>query len=179
MIFNETKLKGAYVIESEKVEDERGFFTYSYCQKEFLEHGIKLDIVQCNVSFNKAKGTLRGMHFQSSPFEQAKLVSCTRGRIYDVIIDLRKGSVTYCKSFAAELNEKNYKMLYIPKGFAHGYQTLEDDSVVFYQMSEFYHPECARGVRWDDPLFSIKWPLDVRVISEKDKKQRLFADRIL
>lgn len=179
MIFNETKLKGAYVIELEKVKDERGFFAYSYCQKEFREHGIDLDIVQCNVSFNKTRGTLRGMHYQSSPFEQAKLVSCTRGRIYDVIIDLRKDSAAYCKSFAVELSGKDYKMLYIPKDFAHGYQTLEDDSIVFYQMSEVYHPECAKGVRWDDPLFSIKWPLDVQIMSEKDKECRLFADNVV
>jgi len=179
MIFNETKLKGAYVIELEKAEDERGFFAYSYCQKEFQEHGIDLNIVQCNVSFNKARGTLRGMHYQSSPFVQAKLVSCVKGRIHDVIIDLRENSDTYRASYAMELSGEDYRMLYIPKGFAHGYQALADNSVVFYQMSEFYHPECARGVRWDDPLFSIKWPLDVKVISEKDKKQCLFADRIL
>ncbi|MDP3791624.1 MAG: dTDP-4-dehydrorhamnose 3,5-epimerase [Candidatus Omnitrophota bacterium] len=170
MIFKETKLKGAYVIELEKAQDERGFFAYSYCQKEFQEHGIDLNIVQCNVSYNKARGTLRGMHYQSTPFEQAKLVSCIKGRIYDVIIDLREDSCTYRKSYALELGGEDYRMLYIPKGFAHGYQTLEDDSVVFYQMSEFYHPECAKGVRWDDPLFSIKWPLDVKVISKKDKK---------
>ncbi len=179
MIFKETKLKGAYTIEMEKTEDERGFFAYSYCQKEFRKRGIDFNIVQCNVSFNKTKGTLRGMHYQSSPFEQAKLVSCIKGRIYDVIVDLRKESDTYCLSHAVELSAEGYKMLYIPKGFAHGYQTLEDNSVVFYQMAEFYHPECATGVRWDDPLFSINWPLKVRVISEKDKEQRLFADNTL
>lgn len=179
MIFNETKLKGAYVIELEKAEDERGFFAQSYCQKEFQERGIDFNIVQCNVSFNVARGTLRGMHYQSSPFEQAKLVSCTRGRIYDVIIDLRKGSATYCESYALELSGEDYKMLYIPKNFAHGYQTLEDDSVIFYQMSEVYHPECSKGVKWDDPLFSIKWPLDIQAMSEKDKEYSKFMDNIL
>ena len=168
MKFIETKLKGTYIIELEPMEDERGFFARSFCQKEFKKHGLNPRIVQCNISFNKKRGTLRGMHYQVSPYEEAKLVSCIRGAIYDVIIDLRQDSPTYCQWFAVELTEENYKMLYIPKGFAHGFQTLEDNTVVFYQMSEFYYPECARGVRWDDSTFEIEWPLSEQVMSKKD-----------
>jgi len=179
MIFKEAKLKGAYCIELEPAKDERGFFARSFCRQEFLKHGIDFNIAQCNISFNKNKGTLRGMHYQSVPYEEAKLVSCVKGKIYDVIIDLRKDSATYCQWYAQELSGEDYKMLHIPKGFAHGFQTLESNSVVFYQMSEFYHPECAKGIRWDDPLFSIKWPLDVHIMSEKDKGYCLFTKNIL
>ena len=174
MKFIETKLKGTYIIELEPMEDERGFFARSFCQKEFEEHGLNLRIVQCNISFNKKKGTLRGMHYQIAPYEEAKLVSCIRGAIYDVIIDMRPDSPTYCQWFAVELTEENYKMLYIPKGFAHGFQTLEDNTVVFYQMSEFYHAECARGVRWDDPAFGIEWPVKKLVISPRDQSYKSF-----
>ena len=174
MIFKETKLKGAYVVELEPIEDERGFFARSFCQDEFRKNGIDFNIVQCNISYNKSKGTLRGMHYQIKPYEEAKLVSCTSGVIYDVIIDLRPDSPTYCQWFAVELSAEDYKMLYVPECFAHGFQTLENNTVVFYQMSEFYHPECARGVRWDDPAFGIKWPLSVKIISEKDKKFQTF-----
>jgi len=169
MIFTETILKGAYVIEPEKCEDERGFFARSFCIEEFEKQGMDFRIVQCNISFNKKKGTLRGMHYQVSPHQEAKLVSCIRGKMYDVIIDLRQDSQTYCKWFSVELNENNYKSLYIPEGFAHGFQALEDNTVVFYQMSEFYHPECARGVRWDDPVFGIEWPHQPTLINEKDQ----------
>jgi dTDP-4-dehydrorhamnose 3,5-epimerase len=175
VIFKETKLKGAYVIELEPVEDERGFFARSFCKQEFEKHSLKMNIVQCNISYNRKKGTLRGMHYQVAPHEEAKLVSCIRGTIYDVIIDLRPSSPTYCQWFAIELPAHcsrltaNYKMLYIPKGFAHGFQTLEDDTEVFYQMSEFYHSECAKGVRWDDPAFEIEWPFTPSIISEKDR----------
>jgi len=168
MIFKETKLKGAYLIELERLEDERGFFARSFCQKEFEEHGLNPRIVQCNISFNKKKGTLRGMHYQVAPYEEAKLVSCINGAIYDVIIDLRPDSPTFKQWFTIELSTDNYKMLYIPEGFAHGFQTLEDNTVVFYQMSQFYHPEYARGVRWDDPAFGIKWALPNQIISKKD-----------
>jgi len=168
LIFKETKLKGAYVIELEQLQDERGFFARSFCKEEFEEHGLNLHIVQCNISHNKKKGTLRGMHYQIAPHEEAKVVSCMRGSIYDVIVDLRPDSDTYCQWFAIELSANNYKMLYIPEGFAHGFQTLEDDTVVFYQMSELYHPECARGVRWDDLSFEIEWPSNLKVISKKD-----------
>jgi dTDP-4-dehydrorhamnose 3,5-epimerase len=168
MRFIETALKGAFIIELEPIEDERGFFARSFCQKEFEKHGLNFHVVQCNISYNKKKATLRGMHYQVAPYEEVKLVSCIRGTIYDVIIDLRPDSHTYCQWFAMELSSEDYKILYVPKGFAHGFQTLEDNTVVFYQMSEFYHPECARGVRWDDPVFKIEWPLSNRVMSKKD-----------
>jgi dTDP-4-dehydrorhamnose 3,5-epimerase len=150
MIFTETILKGAYLIDVKPIEDERGFFSRSFCQEEFASHGLNVNIAQCNISFNKKKGTLRGMHFQLTPKAEAKVVRCTRGAIYDVIIDLRPQSPTYCKWVAMELTAHNYKALYLPEGFAHGFQTLEDNSEVFYQMFEFYAPEYASGVRWDD-----------------------------
>jgi len=179
MVFKKTKFEGVYLIELEKNKDERGFFARSFCQKEFQQRSIDFNIAQCNISFNKNKGTLRGMHYQIAPHEEAKLVSCPRGSIYDVIIDLRKDSATYCQWYAFELSEENYRMLYIPKGFAHGFQTLEINSVVFYQISEFYHPEYASGIRWDDPSFSIKWPSNNQVISMKDKTYPLFVKNIL
>jgi dTDP-4-dehydrorhamnose 3,5-epimerase len=169
MIFKETRLKGAYVIEIDPLEDERGFFARTFDQKEFEARGLNPRVVQCNISLNKKKGTLRGMHYQIAPHQESKLVSCIRGAMYDVIIDLQQNSPTYCAWFAVELSSENYKILYVPKCFAHGFQTLEDNTVVFYQMSEFYHPECARGVRWDDPAFGIEWPLLNPIISEKDK----------
>jgi dTDP-4-dehydrorhamnose 3,5-epimerase len=168
MIFTETSLKGAVVIEPEKREDDRGFFARTLCQKEFEPHGLNPQLVQCDISFNRKKGTLRRMHYQAAPHEEAKLVSCTRGAIYDVTIDLRRDSRTYCQWFAVELSADNHKMLYVPEGFAHGFQTLENNTVVFYQMSEFYHPECARGVRWDDPAFGIEWPFSPSIISDQD-----------
>ena len=174
MIFKETKLKGAYIIELEPLEDERGFFARSFCQKEFEEHGLNFRIVQCNLSYNRKKGTLRGMHYQVAPYEEAKLVSCIRGAMYDVIVDLRASSPTYCQWFAVELTAENYKMLYIPVGFAHGFQTLADNTTVFYQMSGFYHPECAGDVRWDDPAFGIEWPIKHLVISSKDQSYKNF-----
>lgn len=168
MNFTETPLEGAYIIEIEQIEDERGFFARSFCRKEFEEHGLNQTIVQTNISYNKKKCTLRGMHYQAVPHEQAKLVSCIRGTLYDVIIDLRPKSRTFCKWFAVELTAKDYKILFIPKGFAHGFQTLEDDTVVFYQMLEVYHPESARGIRWDDPAFGIGWPLGKKIVSDRD-----------
>lgn len=170
MIFRETKLKGAFIIELKRLEDERGFFARTFCQEEFRAHGLNPRVVQCNISFNKQKGTLRGMHYQIAPYEEAKLVRCTRGAIYDVIIDLRPESPTFKQWVAAELTAENRRMLYVPEGFAHGFQTLEDNTEVFYMMSEFYHPECAKGVRWDDPAFGIKWPITSNVtISVKDR----------
>lgn len=168
MIFKETALKGVYIIEIEAIKDERGFFARSFCRKEFEKYGLNSNIVQCNISYNKKKGTLRGMHYQVKPHEEAKIVSCVKGSIYDVIIDLQPDSPTCYQWFAVELSAENYKMLYIPEGFAHGFQTLEDNTVVYYQMSEFYHPECAAGVRWDDPAFNIEWPDDERIIAVKD-----------
>ncbi len=174
MIFTETKLRGAYQIDFELRADERGYFSRSFCQQEFSAHGLKTAIAQSNVSFNKNKGTLRGMHFQISPKAEAKLVRCTRGAIFDVIIDLRPESANYCSWVSVELTANNHRMLYIPEGFAHGFQSLEDDSEVFYQMFEFYSPEHARGVRWDDPAFRIVWPLPDPIMSDKDRTYPLY-----
>ena len=173
MIFTPTSLRDAYVIEMQPLEDERGFFGRSFCQREFEKHGLNPRVAQCNLSYNKKRGTLRGMHYQPKPYEEAKLVRCTCGAIYDVIIDLRPTSPTFMQWVAVELTASNRRMLYIPEGFAHGFQTLEDNTEVFYQMSEFYVPESARGVRWDDPAFSIQWPDTDQKISERDQN---FAD---
>ena len=169
-MFVETLLKGAFVIDLEKREDDRGFFARTFCQREFAEHGLELQVAQCNISFNERKGTLRGMHYQVPPFEEAKLVRCTMGGIYDAIIDLRRRSPTFGQSFGIELTAQSRRMLYVPRGFAHGYQTLERDTEVFYQMSQFYSSEHSRGVRWNDPAFGIKWPPDERIINERDRK---------
>jgi dTDP-4-dehydrorhamnose 3,5-epimerase len=170
MIFTETRLKGAFIIQLETREDERGFFSRTFCRKEFTEHGLNANVVQCNLSYNRKKGTLRGMHYQLAPHAEAKLVTCISGAIYDVIIDLRSDSSTYCEWFATELSGHGSRsMLYVPERFAHGFQTLEDDTEIFYQISEFYHSDSARGVRWNDPAFSIVWPEDQRIISEKDR----------
>jgi dTDP-4-dehydrorhamnose 3,5-epimerase len=168
--FTETKLKGAYIIEPELIRDERGFFARSWCQKEFSERGLNSNLVQCNISFNLKKGTLRGMHYQAKPHEEAKLVRCTMGAIYDVIIDIRPESPTFKQWVAVELTAENRKMLYIPDGMAHGFQTLVDNTEVFYQMSEFFYHESATGVRWDDPAFNVEWLIKQDlVISEKDQ----------
>jgi dTDP-4-dehydrorhamnose 3,5-epimerase len=157
------------VIEPEMHEDDRGFFARTFCRREFEVRGLNPQVVQCNVSFNKRKGSLRGMHFQASPYSEAKLVRCTAGSIYDVIIDLRASSSAFRKHFGVELSARNRKMLYIPEEFAHGFQTLEDDTEVFYQMSQYYSPEHSRGVRWDDPAFEILWPPGERIIIERDR----------
>jgi dTDP-4-dehydrorhamnose 3,5-epimerase len=169
MIFTETRLKGAFIIEPDRLEDERGFFARSWCEREAAAYGLHPKWVQCNISFNKKKATLRGMHYQFAPFEEAKLVRCTRGAIYDVIIDLRPNSSTLRQWVAVELSVENRRMLYIPEGFAHGFLTLDDNTEIFYQMSEFYASAYARGVRWNDLAFAIEWPTDVRVISDKDR----------
>jgi dTDP-4-dehydrorhamnose 3,5-epimerase len=176
MIFKETNLKGAFIIEPEIMADERGFFARTWCAREFEAHGLTPKLVQCNISFNKQKGTLRGMHYQVVPHEEAKVVRCTMGTIYDVIIDLRPNSSTYKRWASVDMSAENRRMLYVPEGFAHGFLTLEDDTEVFYQMSEFYAPECARGVRWNDPAFNITWPLGVTVISEKDGQYPNFTE---
>jgi dTDP-4-dehydrorhamnose 3,5-epimerase len=168
MIFTETKLDGAFLIDIEERTDERGFFARSWCQKEFEQYGLVPLVVQANISFNHKKGTVRGMHYQASPYEETKLVRCTRGAIYDVIVDLRKGSPTYCQWLSAELTADNRRMLFVPEGYAHGFQTLTDATEVCYQVSQFYTPGAERGARFNDPAFSIRWPLDVTVISEKD-----------
>jgi dTDP-4-dehydrorhamnose 3,5-epimerase len=175
MIFAEMALEGAFVIEPEKRQDERGFFARTWCQREFEVHGLSPRFVQSNVSFNKRKGTLRGMHYQAAPHEEAKLVRCTRGAIYDVVVDLRPESPTFKRYVTVVLTAENHKMLYVPEGFAHGFQTLEDDTEIFYQMSEFYAPEYARGFRWNDPTFGVQWPLAERIISDRDQSYLDFA----
>lgn len=169
MIFTETELHGLFIIEPEKLGDERGFFSRTWCKKEFEAHGLNSNLVQCSVSFNQKQGTIRGMHYQSRPFEEAKLVRCTQGVIWDVVIDLRADSPTFKKWFAIKLTADNRKMLYVPETFAHGFQTLEDNSEVFYQITEYYSPENSRGIRWNDPAFSINWPMTDIVISRKDQ----------
>lgn len=170
MIFKETDLSNVFVIELELVEDNRGFFARCFCEKEFEEHSIYFKTMQCNISYNKQKGTLRGLHYQTAPYYEAKLVHCIKGSIYDVIVDLRENSKTFKKWISVELSEMNKKMIYIPERFAHGFLTLEDDTEVFYQMSEFYHQEYARGVRWDDKSFNVKWPyMEKYIISNKDQ----------
>lgn len=169
MIFTDTTLAGAYVIDLEKIEDERGFFARSWCEREFSAHGLDSKLVQSDVSFNKKSGTLRGLHYQTAPHEETKLVRCTKGSLFDVIVDLRKDSPTFLKWFRVELTATNYRMLYIPKRFAHGFQTLEDDTEIFYQMSEFFHQEAARGIRWDDPSLAVAWPRAERTISMRDQ----------
>jgi dTDP-4-dehydrorhamnose 3,5-epimerase len=210
MIFAETRLKGSFLIDIQRNEDDRGFFARSYCFREFEEHGLNPRVVQCNISYNAKKGTLRGMHYQVPPYEEAKLVRCTMGAIYDVIVDLRPNSETYCQWIGVELSSPrfplpssishsvvdcsrlsddgsrssadgslltaHYRMLYIPEGFAHGFITLEDDTEVFYQMSEFYVPDSARGFRWNDSAFGIRWPLEPAVVSEKDRSYRRFVE---
>lgn len=177
MIFDPAKLAGAFVVEPERLEDGRGFFARTWCRREFEMHGLATRWVQCNISFNQSKGTLRGMHYQAAPHGEAKLVRCTMGSIYDVIIDLRPESPTFMDHYAVVLSAQNRKALYVPEGIAHGFQTLEDNTEVFYQMSEFYVPESARGIRWDDPAFAIQWPPDARTISEKDRAYPDFVPR--
>ena len=174
MIFTETILKNAYVIELEKREDHRGFFARTWDKKEFEEHNLNSNLVQCNVSFSKKCGTLRGMHYQKKPFEESKVIRCVKGKIFDVIIDLRSSSSTFKKWFGVELTEENYKMLYVPEGFAHGFQTLEDNSEIIYQVSEFYTPNSELGIHWNDPEFNITWPIEEKIITEKDNSWKLF-----
>ena len=169
MIFTETMLKGAFLIDVEPHEDERGFFARTFCVDEFQAHGLNARMVQCSISFNKARGTLRGMHWQTAPQAEAKLVRVTRGAIFDAIIDLRPASPTFKQHFVCELTASNHRTLYVPEGCAHGFQTMEDDTEVFYQMSAVFAPALARGVRWDDPAFGIQWP-DVprRILNPRD-----------
>lgn len=170
MIFEATNLKDAFVIDLEIRSDDRGGFARTFCAKEFEEHGLKPMVAQCNMSFNYKKGTLRGMHYQLAPAAETKLVRCTRGAIYDVIIDIRPDSPTYMQHFGIELTADNRKALYVPELFAHGYQALTDDAEVIYQVGEFYSPGYEQGIRYDDPAFGIEWPIPVTVISEKDAK---------
>ncbi|BAY07956.1 dTDP-4-dehydrorhamnose 3,5-epimerase [Calothrix sp. NIES-2098] len=174
MLFTETELQGAFIIDLNLHQDHRGFFSRSFCINEFAEHGLNSKIVQCNLSFNHKKGTLRGMHYQIPPSQESKLVRCIHGAIYDVIIDLRPESPTYLSYIGVELTAENRRALYIPDRFAHGFQTLSDDAEVMYQMGDFYAPEYASGYRYDDPAFGIEWPLPVTEISEKDRAWSLF-----
>jgi dTDP-4-dehydrorhamnose 3,5-epimerase len=175
MIFTETKLKGAFLIEPEKRQDARGFFARSWCEREFEAHALNPRLSQCSISFSKQRGTLRGMHYQVSPRAEAKLVRCTSGSIYDAIIDLRQESPTFRQYISLVLTARNHKMLYVPERFAHGFLTLEDNTEVFYQISEFYSPEHSRGVRWNDPAFGIEWPLAPSTMSDRDRSCPYFT----
>jgi dTDP-4-dehydrorhamnose 3,5-epimerase len=177
MIFRETELKGAYVIEPELLTDERGFFARTFCAKEFAKRGLAAGMAQCSTSFNTRQGTLRGMHFQAAPHAEEKLVRVTMGAIFDVIVDLRENSPTYGRWFGQVISAENRRMIYIPKGFAHGFQTLQDNSEVFYQISTFYEPASARGIRWNDPAIGIVWPDgDHAIISDRDRALPLLAE---
>ena len=175
MIFQQIPLAGAFVIDVEPHEDERGFFARTYCQEEFEANGLDPTVVQASISFNRQRGTLRGMHYQAPPHEEIKVVRCTAGAIYDVIIDLRPHSQTFIQWHGVTLSAENRTMLYIPGGFAHGFLTLEDNTEVLYQMSEFYYPDSARGVRWDDPAFGIDWPAHPTTMSDRDRSYPDFA----
>ncbi|HTJ23518.1 MAG TPA: dTDP-4-dehydrorhamnose 3,5-epimerase [Gemmatimonadaceae bacterium] len=168
MIFSATPLAGAYVVDVEQRADDRGFFARTWCQREFADMGLSHDVVQCNLSHTTRRGTLRGMHWQAAPYGEAKLVRCTRGSIWDVIIDLRPDSPTYTRHFGVELTSVSARALFVPEGFAHGYVTLEDETDVFYQMSQFYEPSAARGVRWNDPAFGIAWPISDPLLHPRD-----------
>jgi dTDP-4-dehydrorhamnose 3,5-epimerase len=169
MIFTETKLPGAFLIEPECLRDERGFFARTWCQRELAAHGLEPRLAQCSVSLNLRRGTLRGMHFQAQPCPEVKLVRCTQGALYDVILDLRPDSVTFKHWVALELDARNHRSLYIPAGCAHGFQTLQDETEILYQISEFYVPELSRGARWNDPAFRIEWPLADPILSARDR----------
>jgi dTDP-4-dehydrorhamnose 3,5-epimerase len=175
VIFTPTLVDGAYLIEPESHQDHRGTFTRIFCQREFGQSGLAVDVAQCSLSFNSKKGTLRGMHFQVVPSEEVKVVRCVRGSIYDVVLDLRPGSPTYLRHHAARLTADNRLALYIPAGCAHGFQSLEDDSEILYQMNAFYAPEHSHGVRWNDPAFGIAWPLPDPIMIERDASYPDFA----
>jgi dTDP-4-dehydrorhamnose 3,5-epimerase len=174
MLFRPTPLDGAYVIELEKRGDERGFFARVFCEREFQQHGLVTRFVQVNNSLSAERGTLRGLHYQLAPAAETKLVRCVRGGLWDVILDLRPGSDTFGQWFAEELTAENRKMMYVPKGFGHGFVTLQDGTEAFYFADEFYAPEQERGVRWNDPRFAIRWPIEPVVLSDKDRTQRDF-----
>jgi dTDP-4-dehydrorhamnose 3,5-epimerase len=175
MKFNATPIPGAMIIELAPLLDERGFFARSWCENEFKAHGLATRIAQCNVSYNAKSGTLRGLHYQVAPYEEARVVRCTRGAIHDVIVDLRPRSPSFRRWSAVELTASNRSMLYVPEGVAHGFVTLADDTEVFYQASQPYVPACYRGVRWDDPAFGIVWPVPIVQISERDRQHADFS----
>ena len=169
MIFTETKLLGAYIIDIEPIKDQRGFFARTWCSRVFENQGLVTQMVQYNISFNYTQGTVRGLHYQVAPHSEVKLFKCIRGTVYHIIVDLRPESSTYKSWIAEKLSDKNRRMLYVPEGFASGYQTLEDNCEVFYQVSEYYKPNSERGIRWNDPSFGITWPTQVTIVSDKDK----------
>ncbi len=175
MIFTPTRIAGAYIVQIERIEDERGFFARSFCRDEFARKGLKSAFVQCNISYNATRGTLRGMHYQASPHGEAKLVRCTRGAIFDVIVDIRRGSATYKQWVPVELDAEHHRMVYVPEGCAHGFQTLADASEVFYQMTEMYQPQSAHGIRYDDPGLGIQWPVLHPIVSARDAAYGDFA----
>lgn len=170
MIFSKTALPGVYLIDIEPAFDVRGFFARTWCADEFSRHGLEAGLTQCSLSFNKTRGTLRGMHYQAAPHEETKVVSCMEGSVYDVIVDLRPASPTFRRWFGVELNAENHRLIYIPTGCAHGFLTLQDKSTVYYQSSDRFVPESSRGVRWDDPAFGIEWPCAPSVIVERDRQ---------
>jgi len=176
LILTRTAIEGAFIVEPERLEDERGFFARVWCRREFKAFGLNPGLVQCNISFNEKKGTLRGMHYQVRPYEETKLVRCTMGAIYDVVIDLRSDSHTFKQWAAVELTAENRRMLYVPPGVAHGFQTLVDSTEVSYQMSEFHHPESSRGLRWDDPAFRVPWPVAEPIVSARDRSFGLMEE---
>jgi dTDP-4-dehydrorhamnose 3,5-epimerase len=176
MIFTETKLQGAFIIDLERREDTRGFFARAFCQREFVDHGLKPIIAQANIGFNRAKGTIRGMHFQYPPAAETKLVRCSRGSVLDIIVDLRPESPTYLQHIAVELSAENHRGIYIPERFAHGYQALEDNTETTYQVGEFYTAGSEGGLLYNDPLLSLEWPLPVTVISDKDRQWKPLAE---
>jgi len=179
MIFTETKLAGAFLVSIKELTDDRGFFGRSWCKKEMEDHGLNGNVVQSNTSFSKKKGTIRGMHYQRHPFEETKLIRCTKGAIFDVIVDLRPDSPTFLQWFGAELTEENHKMVYVPENFAHGFITLEDDSEVTYLVTEYYTPGAEAGIRYNDPMLNIDWPTQATVVSEKDQSHPDFDESVL
>ncbi|MGI8855223.1 MAG: dTDP-4-dehydrorhamnose 3,5-epimerase [Thermomicrobiales bacterium] len=168
MLFTETEIRGAFILDAEQIADERGFFARSWARDEFEAHGLNPTLAQCNLSYNHRAGTVRGMHWQAAPHAETKLVRCTRGSLYDVIVDLRPDSPTYLRWVGVELTAENGRALYIPEGCGHGFQTQEDATEVFYMITEYYAPDAARGMRWNDPAINVTWPLEVTVISERD-----------
>jgi len=169
MIFQKTKFDGCYIIEIEKIKDDRGFFARSWDEDIFSKSGLNTKVTQCNISYNKNKGTIRGLHYQDKPYEEAKLVRCTNGKAYEVFVDIRKNSDTYLEWQAIELNAQEHNILYVPEGFALGFQTLANDTEIFYQMSQKYSQDYSRGIRWDDPKLKINWPLKPTIISSRDR----------
>ncbi len=176
MKFLETPLSGAFVVETAPNEDERGSFTRTFCHREFEEHGLRFDVRQTSISYNRKQNTLRGLHYQKAPYVESKLVTCIRGAIYDVIVDLRWTSGTFGQWYAAALSADKGSMMFVPAGFAHGFQTLTDDAEVLYQISEFHHPEAAAGLRWDDPRLAIPWRSSNHIMSERDRVWPFFDE---